>query len=202
MSEELKDQKGGSAAAEDGSNQSKEEANAFVSRKAYEEVTRDMHKNKQKAKELEAAFNELQAQLKAQEEQKLQEQERWKELYQKREAELEQERKRAQEQESRYMKSVKMAALKRELGVDIRDEYLQFARLDEIALTDDGSIDADALRTVANDFRKQHGQLIPAQENVNITGQAPSSNDVSKPVDFSKMRAEDLVQHYAKLKQN
>lgn len=201
MSEDLKD-KGGSAAAEGNSNSQSDEANAFVTRKAYEEVTRDMHKNKQKAKELEAAYNELQAQLKAQEEQKLQEQERWKELYQKREAELEQVRREVQERDSRYMRSVKMSALKRELGVDIREEYLTFANLDAIALTEDGSIDSEALRNVANEFRKQHGQLIPVKENVNITGQAPNYQNVSKPVDFSKLKAEDLVQQYAKLKNN
>lgn len=198
MSEE---NKGGSAAAAQDSNSAAEEKEAFVSRKAYEEVTRDMHKNKQKAKELEAAFNELQAQLRAQEEQKMQEQERWKELYQKREAELEQVKRQAQEQNNRYMRSVKMSALKQEIGANIRDEYLQFANLDSIALTEEGTIDPESLRTVANEFRKQHGQLLPKQENVNITGQAPSSSDVSKPVDISKLSASELVQRYAKLKE-
>lgn len=194
--------KGGSATAEQGSTPSAEEKEAFVSRKAYEEVTGDMHKFKTKTKELEAALNEYKAQLKAQEEQKLQEQERWKELYEKREAELEQIRRESQEQSSRYMTSVKKAALKNELGGDIRDEYLSFANLDSVVVTEDGSIDPESLRNAANEFRKQHGQLIPSKDNVNITGQAPSSNDVSKPADFSKMRAADLVQEYAKLKTN
>jgi hypothetical protein len=200
MSEEIKE-KGSGAAAEEASKQTSEEKEAFVSRKAYEEVTRDMHKNKQKAKELEAAYNELQSQLKAQEEQKMQEQEQWKELYQKREAELEQVRREAEQKTSQYMKSVKVSALKQELGVSIRDEYLRFANLDSITLTEEGSIDPESLRNVANEFRKEHGQLIPKQENVNITGQAPSSTDVSKPADFSKMSSEDLVRHYAKLKE-
>lgn len=170
---------------------------AYVSKKAYEEVTRDMHKNKQKAKELEAALNEMQAQLKAQEEQKMQEENRWKELYQKREAELEQERQKSQSERSKYMKSVKLAALKQEIGASIRDEYLQFANLESIALTEDGLIDRDSLREVANSFKKEHGQLIPKTENVNITGTAPSNGPVSTQVDIKKMSADELVKFYA-----
>lgn len=198
MSEE---NKSGSAAPQEPGKDSSESKEQFVSRKAYEEVTRDMHKNKQKAKELEAAFNELQAQLKAQEEAKMHEKEQWKELFEKREAELEQERQRARQIEQRHMKSVKVSALKSELGANIRDEYLQFAPLDSIVLGEDGSIDKDSLREVANSFRKEHGQLIPQSENVNITGQAANSNNVTAPVDLSKMSADQLVRHYAKLKQ-
>jgi len=199
MSEE---NKGGSAAAGDVSDKQSEEQNAFVSKKAYEEVTRDMHKNKQKAKELEAAYNELQAQLKAQEEQKMQESQQWKELYEKRQAELELERRKAQEEKNRYMTSVKLSALKQEIGANIRDEYLKFAPLDSITLTEDGLIDKESLREVANSFRKEHGQLIPSGENVNITGQAASSNIGSQSTDTSKMNAKQLVDQYAKLKQN
>lgn len=189
----------GSAAPEQNSN-SAQEREAFVSRKAYEEVTRDMHKNKQKAKELEAAYNELQAQLQAQEEQKMQEQGKFQELYEKTTAELEQERQRAKQERDRYMRSVKLSALKQELGVNIRDEYLQFAPLDNIALTDEGSIDRDSLREAANSFKKEHGQLIPQQANVNITGQAPSNQGAPSTVDTSKMSAKDLVSYYANLK--
>ena len=191
----------GSAATSSEGNQ-EQEKEQFVTRKAYEEVTRDMHKNKQKAKELEAAYNELQAQLKAQEEQKMQESQQWKELYEKRQAELELERRKAQEEKSRYMTSVKLSALKQEIGANIRDEYLKFAPLDNITLTEDGLIDKESLREVANSFRKEHGQLIPSGENVNITGQAASSNIGSQSVDTSKMSAKQLVDQYAKLKQN
>lgn len=199
MSEE---NKGVSDPAEQESNPAPEEKEAFVSRKAYEEVTRDMHKNKQKAKDLEAANNELKSQFKAQEEQKMQEQERWKELYEKREAELEQERKKSSDQENRYMKSVKLSALKQEIGANVRDEYLHFAPIDNIVLSDDGSIDKDSLREVANSFRKEHGQLIPQSENVNITGQAASIYSVTQPKDRSKMSVDELKQEIANLNKN
>lgn len=183
-----------------------EKKEQYVSKKAYEEVTRDMHKNKQKAKELEAAYNELQAQLKAQEEAKLHEQERWKELYEKREAELEQERKNAQEQQHRYLRSVKMAALKQELGSNIRDEYLGFANLNDIVINEDGSIDRESLHSVANSFKKEHGQLIPVNDNVSITGQAPTSNSPAPKDEFSGLVGKDkvdaLVAKYAEMKNN
>lgn len=199
MSEDNKNNSS-SAAAESASQQNQQEQEAFVSKKAYEEVSKDMHRFKQKAKELEATVNEFQAQLKAQEEQKMQEQEQWKELYQKREAELEQVRKDAEDKQRRYLNSVKMSALKQELGANVRDEYLRFASLDAININEDGSIDRDSLREAANSFRKEHGQLIPTSENVNITGQAASSTNVSKPVDIGKMSSRELLEYYANLK--
>ena len=57
-----------------------EDSSKFVSAKAYEEVSKDMHKFKSRAKELEAAHNEVLAQLKAQEEAKLIEQNKWEEI--------------------------------------------------------------------------------------------------------------------------
>ena len=173
-----------------------------VSRKAYEEVTRDMHKNKQKAKELEMQVNELRSQIQAQEEAKMQEQEQWKELYQKREAELEQFKSEAQKERDRYLVSVKRAALKQELGVGVKDEYLNFASLNEISINEDGSIDRESVREVANHFRKEHGQLIPASENTNITGHAPTSQAPAQPeqVDLRKLTSRERVEYYAKIK--
>lgn len=173
----------------------------FVSRKAYEEVTRDMHKFKKEREELKAGFNELQAQLKAQEEAKMQENEQWKQLYEKREAELEQERNRAKESNSRFTNAVKRSALKQELGGKIKDEYLSFANLDSISMSEEGMVDSETLRNVANEFRKQHGQLIPKEDTGEITGHASNVNDVKANVDTKKMSAEQLVQHYASLKQ-
>ena len=171
-----------------------------VSRKAYEQVSKDMHKNKQKAKDQELVINELQAQLKAQEEAKMHEKEQWKELFEKREAELEAERSKAQNQQERYTKSVKVSALKQELGGKIKDEYLGFADLSNIALNDEGLIDSETLRNVANDFRKQHGQLIPSEENVNVTGHAPSNDTISSPQNTSGKSAAELVKMYANQK--
>ena len=197
MSEENKEM--GSAQTQE-SSQSQEQKEAYVPKKAYEEVAKDMHKFKAKLKEAEAKANEFAAQLKAQEEAKMQEQEQWKELYQKREAELEHIRQEASQERGRYMRSVKISALKQELGVSIKDEYLGFAPLDAIVVNEDGTIDKESVREVANSFKKEHGQLIPQSDNVNITGQAPGSAPVDQPVDTSRMSSRELINLYAKQK--
>lgn len=171
-----------------------------VSRKAYEEVTRDMHKNKQKAKELEMKLSEYEAQLKAQEEAKLHEQQQYKELFEKRDAELEQARQEAQKERSRFTRSVKMAALKQELGGKVKDQYLSFANLDAITVNEDGSIDSESLRNVANDFRNQHAQLIPTDSSANVTGHAPGSVEPPQKVDITKMSREQLLERAKQLK--
>lgn len=166
---------------------------AYVTKKAYEEVSQDMHKFKQKAKELEATVNEFQAQMKAQEDAKMQEQEQWKQLFEKREAELEAMRKEASEKDRRFQSSVKISALKQEIGGTIRDEYLRFANLDAIALNDDGTIDKASLQEVANGFRKEHGQLIQPSDNADITGHAPSSF-VGKEKGVNELSLQEKIQ--------
>lgn len=174
-----------------------EEKEAFVSKKAYEEVSKDMHKHKSKAKELEAAVNELRSQIKAQEEAKLQETQQYKELFERREAELEEARKQAAEVKEQYLNTAKRNALKNELGGKIKDEYLSFADLGSIAVSDDGSIDPESIRMVANEFRKQHSQLIPPSDNAGITGQAPGNFGATTP-DTSKMSAKELREYFVK----
>lgn len=166
----------GGAEDDTGSNQDQTN-NAQVSRKAYEEVTRDLHKNKQKAKELELAYNELQAQLKAQEELKMQEQEKWKELYQKRDAEIAQIKQEAKTREASFHRVAKLAALKQELGGKIKDKYLNFANIDSIIIGEDGLIEPGSLHEVANQFRTEHSDLIPKSDNMQITGHAAGNFD-------------------------
>lgn len=199
MSEDNKNS--GSATTQQVSKPQETEAE-FVRRTAYEEVTKDMHKFKKEREEYKAAMNELQSQLKAQEETKMQEKEQWKELYEKREAELELERQKAQNQSSKFTNAVKRSALKTELGGKIKDEYLSFASLDSVSVSDEGIVDPESLRNVANEFRKQHGQLIPKEEQAEITGHASIVEEVSAKVNTSGKSAAELVQLYAKTKQS
>lgn len=195
MSEENKE---GSAPTQE--NVSQESVDEVVSRKAYEEVTRDMHKNKQKARELDMKLKEVETKLAAQEEAKMQEQQQWKELFEKRSQELEEERRRAQEKDDLLNRSVKMAALKNELGGTVKDQYLSFANLDAIEV-ENGMIDNESVRNVANEFRKEHGQLIPSSEASSVTGHAPASNsDIEVPKKISEMSTAELKKYYAQLK--
>lgn len=182
---------GGADSQAEGSSQETQDS---VSKRAFEEVSKDMHKYKKELNEFKQAYNELQTQLKLQEEVKMQEQEQWKELYQKTKSEIEQEKKRADEQVSRYTKSVKISALKTELGGKIKDEYLSFANLNDIVITESGSVDTESLHRVANQFRQEHGTLIPKSENTNITGQAPNSFDNLKPKSLNQMSHEEKLE--------
>lgn len=173
----------------------------YVSKKAYEEVSKDMHKFKDRLKQAEAKANEFAAQLKAQEEAKMHEKEQYKELFEKREAELEQIKKEANMERERYLNSVKRAALKQEIGAQVKDEYLTFANLDSISINEDGSIDKESVREAANFFRKEHGQLIAPTENTNITGHAATSQPPAAEKNVSDMNSRELVQYYAKIKQ-
>lgn len=188
--------------AEGGSNQPSEDKE-FVSRKAYEEVATDMHKYKRQLKEYQASLNEYQTKLKQIEEDKLKEQDRWKELYEKSTSELEAERKRNNESRSQYLRSVKMSALKQELGGKIKDVYLSHAELDKIEFKEDGSIDSESLLAVANDFRKQHSQLIPSSDNTDITSHAPKSFDSNSGAkDLKSMTMDEKVALLKQIKAN
>lgn len=181
---------------------SKQESEAYVSKKAYEEVAKDMHKFKAKAKELDATVNEYQAKLKALDEEKLMEQQQWKQLAEKRAAELEEEKRKTKETHNRYLRSLKMVELKKELGGSVRDEYLSFASLDVIDFNEDGTLNRDSLVTVANKFRQEHGQLIPKSENVNITGHAASNGEVSPPKTLEQMSMAEKIAMLKQLKPN
>lgn len=153
----------------------------FVHRKAYEEVTKDMHKYKSKAKEIEAMKNELEAQMKAIEEQKLKDQQKWQELYEREKQQREQAEIERNKDKSLYLRSVKLNALKAEIGSDIKDEYLSFADIDAIELKDDGTLSSESVLKVANDFRQNHPSLLPASSNSGITNMAsPTGNTVQQ----------------------
>jgi hypothetical protein len=177
------------------SNSNSEQNVEFVPKKAFEDVTKDMHKYKSGYKEAVASVNEYQAKLKAIEEEKMREENRWKELYENKNQELEIERKKLSEKEKSVQKSIKLSALKTELGGKIKDQYLVHAQLDAIEFKEDGSIDFDSLQKVANDFRKEHGQLIPSNVNANITGNAaPTDTTLNKPKDLKSMSFEEKIQ--------
>lgn len=181
---------------------SKQESEAFVSKKAYEDVSKDMHKYKSQMKELQAALNEYQTKIKSIEEEKMVEQQRWKELYEKRTAELEAKEREAKARESQYLKSIKMVELKKELGANVRDEYLVHANVEAIEFNEDGSLNKESLVTVANKFRQEHGQLIPKSENLSITGHAASNGEVAPPKSLEQMSMAEKIALLKQLKPN
>lgn len=166
----MSDSQNSSAEVNANGTQSTEEREQYVARKAYEEVTRDMHKYKSKAKEAEAAKAEYEARLKAIEEEKMRDNQQWKELYEKTKAEQDALKRQVEDRDKQFIRSVKVSALKNELG-GVRDEYLSLARVDDIEVID-GRVNPDSLHLVANEFRQNHPQLLPQAKVPQPTGNA------------------------------
>lgn len=175
-------------------NEVSETEEQYVARKAYEEVRGDMFKHKARAKEAAAKASELEARLKAIEEEKLADQERWKELYEKERSEREQTKEQLESEKSRFYRSMKMAALKSELGGKVRDEYLTLANLDSIEVGEDGALSSESVRELANQFRQEHPQLIPNEGSANVTGHAPTSSVNAPQKGIEELSKRELAQ--------
>lgn len=156
-----------------------EQKDAQVSRKAYEDIQRDMHKYKQKMKDANAALNEREAQLKIIEEQKLADEKRYEELYTNTKREKEELEARVAAEHESNVRSKKLFALNQELGGKVKDQYLSLANLDSIEVLDDGSLSSESIREAANMFRQEHSVLIPQADNANITSQAPGDGSMA-----------------------
>jgi len=173
----------------------------YVARKAYEDVSKDMHKYKSQVRDAQAAMNEAEAKLKAIEDQKLKDNQQWEELYNQQCAKSENAEKMRSQDKQLYLRSVKLNALKSELGGKVKEDYLSFANLDDIDINEDGTLSSDSVRTVANSFRQAHPQLIPSEGNPDITNSATKtsfSNDVDPEV--AKMSFEEKAKLLNELK--
>lgn len=178
-------------------NDSNQEAEKFVPRKAYENVTNDMHKYKSKLKDMEAMLNQLQAEKEAKEKESMIEKEQYRELYERAEQEKQSILQDVQNQKKMYLDTVKKSALKAELG-NIKDAYLTFADLGSISFNDDGSIDKESMVAVANRFRSEYPELLPKNGQSNITSvPAGTVSDSNQPKPISEMSREEK---YAELK--
>ena len=162
----------------------KEETDGFVRKQAYEEVTTDMHKFKSRAKDAEAKAAELSAQLKSIEDEKLKSEQRYQELYEKEKREKEQLADTRKKERELYLRGLKLGALKGELG-NIKDAYLMHAEISAIEINEDGTVNSETVRKVANQFRQEHAALIPSVQGSNIT-------NFSSPTQFSPQSPKSL----------
>ncbi len=183
--------------------ESNPEEKQFVPVKAYKDVSSDMHKFKNKAREAEAKANELAERLKAIEENTLKEQQRFEELYEREKVERQKEQEERQNEKALYLRSVKISALKDELGGKVKDEYLSFANVDSIELQEDGTLSSESVQNVANSFRQAHPGLIAKDSAVNITGTAPAKgvSTEQQEVTLESMTIEQKIAQLQKLKQ-
>lgn len=152
----------------------------FVPKKAYESVSADMHKYKQSNRELKARLNEIEANLKAQEEERLKETDQYKTLYEKEKAERERVANEVASERQRLSDFQKRSALKQALGGSVKDEYLAHADLASIEVLENGSLSPESVESVANKFRSDHPMLIPPSNEQQITNQAAAGKPPQK----------------------
>jgi hypothetical protein len=172
----------------------------FVAKSAYEEVSKDMHKFKSKAKEAEAKAAELEARMKAIEEAKLIEEKRFEELYQK-ERQAKEAAEAALKNTNEHLKrSVKMTALIKELGGKISPKYLVHADLNAIIVHEDGSLSSESVVAVANKFRQENPELVPSITAGNLNDVAPAHDTLTKKqeVSFENLTRDQLRDIIAK----
>lgn len=152
------------------------EKDQFVHKKAFEDVSKDMHKFKAKLKDKEAYIAELEAKQTAIEEAALVESQQYKALFEKRNDEFERLKQEVDDRDRKYLEAVKKNALKNELGGSIKEEYLMHADMSSIQFSEGSTIDRDSLTAVANSFRQKYPELVPVIHSSNITGPSSPSN--------------------------
>ena len=174
----------------------------FVSKKAYEEVTKDMHKFKARFKEASAAKAEYEAKLKAIEEEKLREQENYKALSENYKKELEELKHSVQSEKQRNNEIIRKNALKQELG-NIKDQYLSLVDLNEIEINEHGLPDKDSLLAVANKFREEHSVLIQSTKGGNPTSAPASALGLQQQEkSLENMTVEEKLKYLKSMKQS
>jgi len=174
----------------------------YVAKKAYEEVSKDMHKYKSKVRDTEAALTEAQAKLKAIEEQKLKDLQKWEELYNREKQEKEELANVREKDRQLYLRSTKLHALKQELGGKVKDVYLNHANLDGIEINEDGTLSSESILRVANQFRQDFPEVIPQSGSSNMTNNAAPTQfektSTDKPI--SEMTYEEKAELLKNLK--
>lgn len=183
---------------------SSSEEKKFVPVSAYKEVSSDMHKFKQRARDAEAKANELAEKVKAIEEETLKKQQKFEELYEREKTERVKEQQERLKEKELYIRSVKISALKDQLGGKVRDEYLSFANIDKIELKEDGTLNSESVQNVANSFRQAHPGLIAKDSSVNITGSAPANGVVTEQPEktVGQLSTAQKIALLEKMKQN
>jgi len=174
----------------------------FVARKAYEQVTADLHKNKKAKKDLLARVNELEAQREAQEKAKMEEKQQFEELYKKSEAEKAALLQQIEQEKKQLLAQRKKSALKQELG-NIKEAYLGLANVDGIELNEDGTINSESVRHIANTFKQEHPALIPSGSSSNITSTAaPIDTNAESNQSVNDLSYDDALKKLMELKNN
>lgn len=148
-----------------------QEKEEFVSKKAYEEVSKDMHSYKSKLKELEAIANQLKAEKEAQEHENLAEQNRWQELAEINAQKAKEAADALKNTNAKYENDQKKNLVTAELGGFKLPEYASFINVDNVDLENIETVKAEADR-----IRQIHGSLLKSSNSRDLPNDAPAGH--------------------------
>lgn len=155
-----------------------EKQDEFVSKKAYQEVSTDMHKYKSELNETKAKLNELLSIQEAKEKEALEEQGRWEELYKKAQDQLTTLQSERDQERNKFVEYHKRNSVLQKLGGFKRDEYNKFVDIENIKLRDDGSIDEDSISAEIDRIKQNYPELIKSSSPASLPKDAPMQNEV------------------------
>lgn len=181
------------ASTESSESSAQQEAD-YVSKKAYQEVSSDMHKYKSKLKEREAQLNQLLAEKEAQERARLEEEGRHKEL-----AEKEAQARRAAEEkyaqlQANLVDSTKKNAVIDKLGGFKKSEYAQFIKLDNVEIDENGLATPASVEAEVNRIRSEHPSLLKQAVSAPLPSEAPKNYTPAPPKPVEKMSREERAE--------
>lgn len=156
-----------------------DEGGDFVSKKAYSDVTSDMHKYKGKLKDTEAALNQLVAEKEASAREQLAEQGKWEELYTKNQQELEALKVSRVEESNKFIDYHKRNTVLSLTEGFKKDEYNKFINTDSIQMDDNGAIDQESLQAEVDRIKQEYPELLKNSPVRTPPNEAPS-NKVSE----------------------
>ncbi len=161
----------------------------FVSKKAYSDVSNDMHKYKSELKDVKAMLNQLQAEKSNAEKEVLAEQGKWQELHAKTQEELDTVKAENANNNTKFIDYHKKNSVLNEIGGFKRDEYNSFIDVSKVALNEDGSIEQESLKLEVDRIKQQYPELLKKSSTTRLPNEAPQGNDMG---DMSSREMNDV----------
>lgn len=176
----------------------KDEKEEFVPRKAYEEISNDMHKKKRLLKETQAELARLKAEREIEAREALKAQEDWKGVAERIEAENQELAKQNEKIKKASENKDKIRAVIQAIGGFKKDSYVRWIEVDNIAIDENGNVNRNDVQREADRIRQEYPELLKSSKSVNLPNEAPNS-DVGGEKSYNQMTEAEKAAYKRKL---
>lgn len=176
----------------------KDEKEEFVPRKAYEEISNDMHKKKRLLKETQAELARLKAEREIEAREALKAQEDWKGVAERIEAENQELAKQNEKIKKASENKDKIRAVIQAIGGFKKDSYVRWIEVDNIAIDENGNVNTNDVQREADRIRQEYPELLKSSKSVNLPNEAPNS-DVGGEKSYNQMTEAEKAAYKRKL---